>query len=454
MIGQLHPLLVHLPIGFTILAGIFKLLSYRKAYQFLKPTLSLILFFNGLFTVLALLTGYFLYQSGDYEAGLLQKHQYLAYFFGISSSVLWYLVKYQNKAWLEHTIWVITLASLMLVGHFGGTITHGELFSEKKTEEGVLPKTIDLEKALVYQDIIAPILAKKCYSCHSSSKQKGKLRLDTPALILKGGKNGKILLAHQTEQSELFARLILPKENEKHMPPDGKPQLEETEIKIIKWWIDAGADFNTSLKAMAVDSATYGLLKTYTQVATKQAVLLPAKEVKAIDKNTYQALVGLGYSVSPVAQQSPWLVVNFNGKTPTKQELKLLGQLKENIVWLTANKLVWSTEIGQFFSQLEVLTKLNIAQTNTTSLDLKVLSNLPELKVLNINQSKLGPQFLADFGAFKNLQKLYLNETNLTKSDSIKLKQTLPNTLIEFGAYTLPSLSTDTARLKPIPLQL
>ena len=38
----------------------------------------------------------------------------------------------------------------------------------------------NINEAVVYKDVIEPILAAKCYSCHGDSKQKGKLRLDLP----------------------------------------------------------------------------------------------------------------------------------------------------------------------------------------------------------------------------------------------------------------------------------
>ena len=36
LIGRLHPLLVHLPIGFLILAFIFELLTFRKRFKKLR----------------------------------------------------------------------------------------------------------------------------------------------------------------------------------------------------------------------------------------------------------------------------------------------------------------------------------------------------------------------------------------------------------------------------------
>ena len=52
-----------------------------------------------------------------------------------------------------------------------------------------------MQEVKVYDSVIQPIFQTKCYSCHSSKKQKGGLRLDKYDLIMKGGKDGKIIEA-------------------------------------------------------------------------------------------------------------------------------------------------------------------------------------------------------------------------------------------------------------------
>src|SRR4026209_1733103 len=41
---------------------------------------------------------------------------------------------------------------------------------------------------------IKPIFEKSCIKCHGPEKQKGKLRLDSLAAVLKGGQDGKVIL--------------------------------------------------------------------------------------------------------------------------------------------------------------------------------------------------------------------------------------------------------------------
>ncbi len=43
---------------------------------------------------------------------------------------------------------------------------------------------------LVFRDVVAPLLAARCASCHGAAKQKGKLRVDSIEALLAGGKSG------------------------------------------------------------------------------------------------------------------------------------------------------------------------------------------------------------------------------------------------------------------------
>ena len=104
-----------------------------------------------------------------------------------------------------------------------------------------LTGTLVASAAPDYSREIKPILEKRCYSCHSRLKQEGKLRLDAGALIHKGGKDGPVIAAGNSDASEMIKRLTTLDEND-HMPPEGKP-LSPEQIALIKSWIDAGAKF-------------------------------------------------------------------------------------------------------------------------------------------------------------------------------------------------------------------
>jgi mono/diheme cytochrome c family protein len=93
----------------------------------------------------------------------------------------------------------------------------------------------------VFTGIVEPIFARSCVSCHGEKKQKKKLRLDSLPAILKGGKDGAVVVPGNADKSDLVDRIELDLNDDDHMPPKGKPQLSDREILIIEWWINSGA---------------------------------------------------------------------------------------------------------------------------------------------------------------------------------------------------------------------
>jgi uncharacterized membrane protein len=94
---------------------------------------------------------------------------------------------------------------------------------------------------LVFQHVILPIFEAKCNKCHNEDKSKGDLRLDTYEMAMKGGENGKNIVAGKPDDSLTMQRIALPADDDEHMPPDGKEQLTAAETAAIRYWIQSGA---------------------------------------------------------------------------------------------------------------------------------------------------------------------------------------------------------------------
>ena len=93
----------------------------------------------------------------------------------------------------------------------------------------------------MFATAIQPILDRACVSCHGADKQKGKLRLDSFAALMKGGDIGPAVQPGRAADSELVKRIMFPLAHDDHMPPEGKPQPTADELTILKWWVEAGA---------------------------------------------------------------------------------------------------------------------------------------------------------------------------------------------------------------------
>ncbi len=86
---------------------------------------------------------------------------------------------------------------------------------------------------------IRPLLAERCYSCHSSKAKTvhGGLRLDTDTAIQQGGDSGAVIVAGAPDDSLLVQ--VIRYGGDIEMPPAGK--LPDREIEVLTEWIRRGA---------------------------------------------------------------------------------------------------------------------------------------------------------------------------------------------------------------------
>ncbi len=84
---------------------------------------------------------------------------------------------------------------------------------------------------------VRPLLAQHCLECHSAESQKGELRLDSRAAILKGGESEEpAITPGKSEESPLIDAV---RYESYEMPPQG--QLPEKDVAVLVKWIKMGA---------------------------------------------------------------------------------------------------------------------------------------------------------------------------------------------------------------------
>jgi hypothetical protein len=95
---------------------------------------------------------------------------------------------------------------------------------------------------------ILPILQRSCVECHGPEKHKGKLRLDSRAAALLGGRSGPALVPGKAAESELYRRVARTKGDDGTMPDRGEP-LSAAQVALLRRWIDAGAVWPDNVQA-------------------------------------------------------------------------------------------------------------------------------------------------------------------------------------------------------------
>jgi uncharacterized membrane protein len=125
--GRFHPVLVHLPIGFLLLALILQWLSRREKYMAILPAIRVAFLLGMISAVLSCLSGWLLSMGGEYDEATLDLHKW----FGISVaifSLIGYIFSAKPNSVLKNILSITTVVLIIITGHLGGTLTHGKGF--------------------------------------------------------------------------------------------------------------------------------------------------------------------------------------------------------------------------------------------------------------------------------------------------------------------------------------
>lgn len=300
MVGRFHPIFVHLPAGVLAFLVLLELLCVRKATEErMGPAALLALWVGSAGAVMAVMAGIFLSREGGYGGGNFSLHQTM----GIigTAGVLFALVlriiaMSQGNRGLLDVYRAVLFVSFGIMGagaHFGANMVHGSKYltqyappevaakvkgfeewllgfveepkeEEPATQDAPAPKPpglptqapdkpkppvvadtpvpADVDGKTVFQHVILPILEEKCNSCHNEDKAKGDLAMHTyEAAMTTGDSAGESFIPGKPDESLSLVRIGYPEDDDEHMPPEGKPQMTEPEIALLRWWIQEGA---------------------------------------------------------------------------------------------------------------------------------------------------------------------------------------------------------------------
>lgn len=458
-IGRLHPLVVHFPIGILFVAFFFECLSQWKAYRKLRIAVQPLLLVGVICAIVSVISGLLLSEEGGYDDDLLNPHKWLgittvllgAVVIGFRSVSRNYLPDKKRRRSFHLVLFIPLIIVVSLTGHYGGSMTHGTDYLSVFTGNGLetkepalkLQAIQNVDSAVVYSDLIQPILESRCYSCHSAKKQKGDLRLDDIKFISRGGEKGPVIEPGIPDSSSLFVRLMLPLEHDDHMPPNEKPQPSSAEIALIQSWIKSGADFEMKVSA----SQEHKKIRTYFASLldqSKREDLIPEVDPIPADKKVVDELKQMGIIILPVAAESNYLSISFvNRRSPSDTELSLLLPLKAQIIWLDLAHTNIDDKDMKTIGQLSALRRLSLQNTSITDEGLAALSSLRDLQNLNLAGTRISDKGFASLSAIKTLRKVFVYQTNATAAGIREMQTSLPDIQVDTGGYALPKLLTD-----------
>lgn len=100
-----------------------------------------------------------------------------------------------------------------------------------------------------FENDILPVFKRNCLACHNTTKSRGELNLETPALIRQGGSSGDVVVPGEPDRSFLFITAAHLDEDS-IMPPAGNKvkagNLTPAELGLLRAWITQGASGTVS----------------------------------------------------------------------------------------------------------------------------------------------------------------------------------------------------------------
>lgn len=446
-LGRFHPLIVHLPIGFILLAFLMTLWSKRSGKKSFHQAINFTLLLGALSAAAAALLGWLLAAGGGYDDSTLFWHRWLGLGVALVTFIAWLLKSGTIKSkpvLLSATLWVSVLL-ISITGHLGGVLTHGDNYlvqyapgfvrqaflpDSDGNEEVTLPSQPD--SIALFQHLIEPVLDKKCASCHSETKKKGGLILTSQEGIVNGGEQGEVLTAGNAYESELFQRVILPKSSKKFMPPKGEP-LTFGEIKLLEWWIDTGASFDGRLTENPLPDDMKALLLRDFQVDASEKPHYERAQVPEAPAGTLEKLAQAGFKTVPLSSDNHFLEVELVEKARGAEQFEALLEVKEQITWLDVGGKGITDAALTVIGQLPNLTRLRVEQNAVTDEGIIELKKLRHLEYLNLYGTQITDKALATIKEIKTLNNLYVWQTGVSEEAIESLTKERPDLAVDNG---------------------
>ena len=287
--------------------------------------------------------------------------------------------------------------SCWLYQSLGGSITHGQDYLTEHLELILndSDRSVRAEsEMLVYEDMIAPIFEAKCLSCHNAQKAKGGFLMTSFQNLLKPGESKSSSSLRSSGKSELFNRVTLAENHKDHMPPEGKTPITESEISLLKFWIDAGAKKEHRVleakKEKEAGTVIANLLPELSRYRRKAEIANMRLKTLQLELGSVATALSIIINSDSASDEEYFTIaMSFPPAPFTNEQFKVLHPYAA--VFSKAS-LVSSgiDDAGLYYiGQMSDLEKLYLQKTKLDGSGLIYLQKLPKLKVLNLSFTKV-----------------------------------------------------------------
>jgi mono/diheme cytochrome c family protein/uncharacterized membrane protein len=406
-LGRFHPLAVHLPIAFLLLVPMLEIAgTFRPP---LREAAGFVLGLAFASSVLALTLGMLLAYGSGNTGTLVTRHMAGA----IALTIGLLLCSLARPWWIERSVPIFypALLACMIPLLFwtadqGGSITHGSNYLTAYMPARLKRLTLLNTKtppSSFYAMHINPIFDSNCATCHGAAKSKGGLRLDSFDFVMKGGKDGSVIIAGDPDRSPLLRRVTLPSDHKQFMPAEGRPPLRAEDIALIKAWIQQGASPTATV-----------LAGISTGDERQELPLQPVGDYSALMPEIRQMQQTQGAKLIPVSSKPEDGLILFTVDASGGFGNAQLAQFQKFAPYIVEAELGRTAVTNASFDTLKQFTHLralHLEETRITGDGLAKLASLSQLTYLNLSGTQVTEDSVRPLSSMKNLRHLYLYNT-------------------------------------------
>jgi uncharacterized membrane protein len=418
-LGRFHPVIVHLPIGMLVLLPILELAGASRIA--LRETAGFVLQLTFVTGIVALLLGVLLAYGEGVTGTTLTQHMWGAIALLIELLVCVALRTAWTSGQMPRAYPVLlgaTLITLAWTAHQGGSLTHGTDYLTRYMPaplKALFPFASSASDApytgSVYLRSIHPILEAKCVACHGASKSQASLRLDFYDFLIRGGKDGAVIVAGNPERSLLLQRVTLSPTDRHFMPAEGRTPLTLDEIAAIRAWVVAGASptaSNISGIANVADEPSSQPVGDYSHLMNELRTMQHSDGAKLI----------------PVSAKASDGLILRTVDVSSKFDDAQLAHLEHFAPFIVEAELGHTALTDNCFdtlSKFNNLRALHLEDTGITGQGLAKLTTLSQLAYLNLSGTKVTNDAVAPLRSMPNLRHIYLFDTPAQPSKAVDI---------------------------------
>ena len=286
------------------------------------------------------------------------------------------------------------------------------------------PKPTNLAKADIYLDVVDNMMQRRCSNCHSDDQSRGGLSVSSYDSIMRGGREGPVVVPGNPAKSDLYHRVIVPNTDPNYMPKGDRPPLTADQISALALWIQIGAPRSGAIGSLHLKDDQLALLSHVLNLDADNANTGPVgfdenanlPKVDRADPAIIRTMEQQGFILRPVDKDSNLLDVDFTVKRDLNDgDMANLTKVAPQILRLNLHRSGLTDAELKTVAAFPNIRRLRLDYTAITDAGMQPIYGMKNLANLSLTNTKVTDAGVAGLGQVKNLHFLYLWGTGVTQ---------------------------------------